>query len=190
MTIEVAKIALYTAQRIASTCTECALWEGRNKPVFARGDSKSPIIVCGMCPGPDENKAGIPFVGNAGQILDTILVEVFGDNDSVYITNLVKCFVKPGTPLEHTWMRACLMYLIAQIGLIKPKVVIALGKDVCNYLLNNSDEMRDLRGNTYPYMGTNLICTYHPSYLARGGGVKHRHYGRVVDDFKKAFQYI
>ncbi len=173
-------------QHIASTCWNCGLWEGRNKAVFSRGDPEFPIIVCGMCPGPDENIAGLPFVGTAGQILDTILVEVFGSNDSVYITNLVKCFVKPGTSLQKDWMDSCLGYFITQIGLMQPKVILAVGKDVCNYLLNNNESMGRLRGESYPYMRTTIVCTYHPSYLARGGGVKHKHYRRVVEDFSKA----
>ena len=177
-------------QLTAAECELCGLCRGRNKPVFARGDSSSKVVFCGMCPGPDENKAGIPFVGAAGQLLDAILVGAFGDNDSVYITNLVKCFVAPGTKLDNHWMSTCLPYFLVHLKLIQPKVIIALGKDVCNFLLNNEDNMGSMRGNVYDYMGTKLIGSYHPSYLARGGGVKHKDFDRVVNDFKKALYYL
>ena len=177
-------------QSTAAECELCGLYRGRNKPVFARGDSSSKIVVCGMCPGPDENKAGIPFVGVAGHLLDAILVGAFGDNYSVYITNLVKCFVAPGTKLDGNWMNTCLPYFLVQLKLIQPKVIIALGKDVCNFLLNNEDNMGSMRGNVYDYMGTKLIGSYHPSYLARGGDVKHKDFNRVVNDFKKALYYL
>jgi DNA polymerase len=183
---------LQKIQEIAASCTNCELHKGRNKPVFARGNPQSSIIVCGMCPGPDENKEGYPFVkyAPAGSVLNSILTEVFGSTDSVYITNIVKCFVPPGNPLQKEWVSNCLGYFVAQMGIIKPRVIIGLGGDVCNYLLNKEEKIGQLRGNAYPYLGAQMICTYHPSYLARGGGVKHQHYGRVIDDFKKAFNYV
>lgn len=182
---------LQELQNVAAFCTACELCKTRNKAVFARGNPQSPIFVCGMCPGPDENKEGYPFVEHApaGSVLNAILMEAFGGTESVYITNLVKCFVPPGNPLKKEWVRYCLGYFVAQMGIIKPKVVIGLGGDVCSYLLNKEEKIGQLRGNVYPYMGAQMICTYHPSYLARGGGVKHQHYGRVVDDFKKALNY-
>jgi uracil-DNA glycosylase family 4 len=74
--------------------------------------------------------------------------------------------------------------------LIRPKVVITLGKDVANFLLNNEEKMGNMRGHVYDYMGAKLISTYHPSYLARGGGINHRHFGKVVNDFSKAKEFI
>jgi uracil-DNA glycosylase len=73
---------------------------------------------------------------------------------------------------------------------MKPKVMIALGKDICNYLLNVDVVMRKLRGKIYDYMNTKLVCSYHTSYLARGGGSKHPDFEKVVDDFKKAINLI
>lgn len=182
-------------ESIAAKCTLCELNTGRIKPVFARGSHDSRIIVCGMCPGRDENNAGSPFVGKAGKILDSVLVEAFGDSSSsnidVYITNLVKCFVPPGTPLQENWMSSCLPYFISQIGLIRPKVIIALGRDVSNFLLSNDWIMKNLRGKVFEYMGgkVKLISTYHPSYLARGGGTKHFAYPKVVEDFRISLKY-
>jgi DNA polymerase len=179
-------------REIADTCTQCELCEGRDKAVFARGNPNSSIMICGMCPGPDENKEGYPFVeyAAAGSVLNEILMRVFGNTDSVYITNLVKCFVQPGKPLQPAWMNACLPYLIVQIQIINPRIIIALGKDVCNYLLDNDMAMGQMRGKIYPYMGRHLLCTYHPSYLARAGGVKHKHFDIVVKDFIKSKEFV
>jgi len=185
---------LFELESIAAKCTLCELHSGRNKSVFARGNNSSRIVVCGMCPGRDENNAGSPFVGTAGKVLDAILVEAFGDSSSskdVYITNLVKCFVPPGTPLQDNWMSSCLPYFVSQIGLMKPKVLIALGRDVSNFLLVNDKPMKELRGKVFEYMNNiRLISTYHPSYLARGGGVKHRQFGDVIGDFKESLKFV
>jgi len=178
----------------AASCKLCELNVGRDRPVFAKGNSSSGLVICGMCPGPEENKVGVPFVGDAGKILDEILLKAFGDSKQlldVYVTNLVKCFVTPGLQLKQEWMTSCLPYFIVQLKLIKPRVVVALGKDVSNFLLNNDLLMKDLRGKLFNYIGDiQLLSTYHPSYLARGGGVKHKHFQTVVDDFKKIYKYL
>ncbi len=183
---------LQTVQDTAAVCTMCDLCKGRIKPVFSRGWigwADADIVICGMCPGPDENKEGFPFVGTAGKILNEILYEALPTNRA-YITNLVKCFVQPGTQLIEEWMVKCLPYFVAQIHFIKPKVIVGLGGDVCNFLVDRDAKIGQMRGKDYHYMGAKFIPTYHPSYLARGGGVKHRHFGMVVDDFKQALKYI
>ncbi len=181
---------LQTVQDTAATCELCGLCENRIKSVFSRGSSGADIVVCGMCPGPDENKEGFPFVGTAGKILDAVLEESVPLYDHVYITNLVKCFVQPGIKLTEEWMIRCLPYFVTQIHFIKPKVIIGLGGDVCNFLLANDLKIGQMRGKEYNYMGAKFIPTYHPSYLARGGGIKHKHFGIVVEDFRRALKYI
>lgn len=181
---------LQTLEAFAAQCHQCKLPFVQIKPVFARGDVGADVVICGMCPGYDENLAGSPFVGPAGKILDVITSRVFSLKHKIYITNLVKCFVPAGNSLEEKWMSNCLPYFIVQLELLKPKVIIALGKDVCNFLLNKDDQIGNLRGNVYDYMNVKTICTYHPSYLTRGGGVNHKHFDRVVNDFKKALKYI
>ena len=178
-------------QSTADKCELCDLSNGRNKPVFAKGSSASEIVICGMCPGPQENEVGIPFVGNAGKVLDAILFESFGRYSSsldIYVTNLVKCFVPPGTKLDARWMSTCLPYFLVQLKLIQPKVIIALGKDVSNFLLRNENSMGNMRGKVYKYMGINLISTYHPAFLARGN--QKRFFDIVVNDFKQSLQYL
>lgn len=170
----------------AAKCTLCELNTNRFKPVFARGNYTD-FMICGMVPGPDENQAGMPFVGRAGQLLDIILSDVQLLNQ-VYITNIVKCALKPGIPLKQEWIDCCILFLLAQIGKIKPKVIITLGADATNGLLGNplDTKIGELRGRAHHYMGTHVVPTYHPSYLLRGGGVQHKHYSRVREDFELA----
>lgn len=178
-------------QSAAAKCELCDLSKGRIEPVFAKGSPDSKIVVCGMCPGPNENEVGIPFVGKAGEILDAILLEAFGKDSSsldVYVTNLVKCFVPPGTKLDTRWMNTCLPYFLVQIKLIQPKVIISLGKDISNFLLNNDKNMGSMRGNMYRYMGIHLMSTYHPAFLARGN--QKRFFDIVVNDFKHTLYYL
>lgn len=177
---------LQLAEFTAGQCDLCALHTNRLSPVFARGP-ETDIMICGMVPGPAENKAGSPFVGRAGQLLDMILEQV-GLLDKVYITNIVKCALKPGIPLQQEWIGHCISYLIVQIGFLNPKVIITLGADASNGLLGFSLDtmMRDLRGRAHEHLGTHVVPTYHPSYLLRGGGPKHKQYNKVIDDFELA----
>jgi len=183
---------LIELENIAASCKLCDLYKGQIKPVFARGNEEADIIICGMCPGPNENKVGIPFVGPAGKILDEIMSRAFPLSviNKVYVTNLIKCYVPPGTTLQTGWMNTCLPYFVVQLQLVRPKVIIALGKDVSNFLLNEEGNMGSMRGNVYNYMGAKLISTYHPSFLSRNGGINSKYFNTVVKDFNKALKYI
>jgi DNA polymerase len=185
-------LTLEDLEKEAAKCTLCGLNVTRTRPVFARGNPKARIMICGMVPGPDEDKVGTPFVGRAGQLLDKILDNVDIDRDSVYITNLVKCWLKPGLPLKREWIGTCLQYIIVQILLVSPRIVITLGKDASTTLLGlpPDTKMADIRGGVYNYttleMGPKIeiLPTYHPSYLLRGGGEKSPDFGKVLEDFK------
>lgn len=173
----------------AASCECCELHKGRNKAVFARGNPQAKLMICGMVPGPEENKAGSPFIGRAGIMLDNILSTADIKQDEVYITNAVKCALVPGVPLKEEWIGPCLPYLLAQITLIKPKVIVTLGADASNALLGQplDTKIGGMRGKPHKYAETiYVIPTYHPSYILRGGGVKHKHYHRVVGDFELA----
>jgi len=170
----------------AAVCTLCELNSNRIKPVFSRGDTTD-FMICGMVPGPAENRAGVPFIGRSGQLLDVILdeVQLVG---KVYITNIVKCALTPGVPLKQEWIDSCIIFLLAQIGKTRPKVIVTLGADATNGVLGNplDTKVGDLRGKAHVYMGTHVVPTYHPSYLLRGGGVNHKQYSKVIEDFKLA----
>ena len=173
-------------------CNLCSLHKDRVISVFAKGNPEADIMVCGMCPGPDENALenveGHPFVGRAGKFLDTMLEDVGLSLDTVYVTNLVKCFVKPGIHLDEEWITRCVPYFISQIAIIKPKVIVSLGGDVSSFLLsvNKGVSVREMRKGEHSYLNIPLIPTYHPSYYIRGGYKKHKNYSKGVDDFNKA----
>jgi DNA polymerase len=176
----------------AASCTRCDLHKGRNKPVFAKGNPTAKLFICGMVPADNENKIGLPFVGRAGQLLDRVMEDTgFASND-VYITNLVKCYLAAGLPLNPIWIESCLPYLIVQLDLIKPKVILTLGKDASVTLLdvNPKTTMGKIRGRVYDYANIKVVPTYHPSYLLRGGGPEHRDYHKVIDDFMIAREIL
>jgi DNA polymerase len=177
---------LKNVEYAASICTLCELHQGRIKPVFAKGDPRSRFLICGMVPGPEENKEGVPFVGRAGGMLGVILAEV--GLPGVYITNFVKCALKPGIPLTQHWIDCCSPFILTQILAIQPKIIITLGADSTNALLGLplDTKIGSTRGRAHEYFNTHVVPTYHPSYLIRGGGIKHKHYGRVIEDFELA----
>lgn len=179
---------LQLLQDTAAICKCCELHKGRVTPVFAKGNPQSKIMICGMVPADEENKVGLPFVGKAGKLLDKILIDSFLTMNDVYITNLVKCYLAAGLPLKSDWIDACLSYLIVQIDIINPKVIITLGKDSSVTLLGLDQKisLSSIIEKEYKYGNIRIIPTYHPSYLLRGGGEKHKNYSNVVKDFNMA----
>ena len=173
-------------EEMASTCSLCELHKGRVNPVFSKGNPNSNIMICGMVPADEENKIGLPFVGRAGKLLDTIISTAGLSLNDVYITNLVKCYLSAGLLLQQDWIDACLPYIITQISIIRPKVIITLGKDSSYSLLGLSNKVSigSIRGKVFDYSEhIKIIPTYHPSYLLRGGGEKHRDYKKTTEDF-------
>ena len=182
-------MTLQELEEKAAECTLCELHKGRINPVFAKGSPAAKLMICGMVPAFDENKEGIPFVGRAGKLLDRLLTKTRLSYDDVYITNLVKCFLAPGKPLEEPWVNSCLPYLISQIGIIKPHVIITLGADASRALLGEPSNVSigKLRGQAYDYgIRIKIVPTYHPSYLLRKGGEYSADFGKVTDDFLMA----
>ena len=174
----------------ASICELCNLCKGRKLPVFDKGNPLAKIMLCGMVPAEEENKTGLPFVGRAGKLLDQILEDTSLTLSEVYITNLVKCFLPAGKSLNQEWIDACLPYLLIQIDIVQPTVIITLGKDATTTLLGLDQKLtmgKIKQTQIYNYGKViKIIPTYHPSYLLRGGGRGHRDYSKVVEDFKKS----
>ena len=172
----------------AASCIACSLHEGRLNPVFDKGNPNSSVMICGMVPATEENKAGLPFVGRAGKLLDTILESVGWTYDDVYITNLVKCFVAAGNPLKQEWVETCRFYLEEQIKTINPYVIITLGADSSQDLCDlPKTPVGKMRGRIIYYNdNTVIVPTYHPSYLLRKGGIISDDYPKVVADFNLA----
>ena len=157
-----------------STCLKCAhLACSRTQTVFGVGNPDANLMFIGEAPGVDEDRQGEPFVGRAGQLLTRILKAMNFAREDVYIANILKC--RPDTPSGTFGNRAptpkemqtCRPYLVEQIEIIQPKVLVALGAVAVEGLLGMRGTMRELRGRWHAYSGIPLMITYHPAYLLR-----------------------
>jgi uracil-DNA glycosylase len=149
-------------------CTACALRAGCKQTVFGVGDEQADWLFVGEGPGAEEDERGEPFVGQAGQLLDNMLMAIrLRRGKSVYIANVVKCRPPGNRAPEAAEIGLCLPYLQRQIQLIRPKVIVALGKTAALALLEVDATLGSLRGKVHDYQGTPLIITYHPAYLLR-----------------------
>ena len=161
---------LVAVQTEAASCTRCALARGRTQVVFGVGDPHAALMFVGEGPGRDEDLAGEPFVGRSGKLLDKLVRQEIGiDRSQCYIANVVKCR-PPGNrdPLPDE-IASCRPYLEAQLELIDPTVVVTLGNFATRLLLQTSEGIRRLRGQTYPFRAGHLVPTYHPAAALRGG---------------------
>jgi DNA polymerase len=159
----------------------------RNKVVFGEGSVRADIMFVGEGPGADEDKTGRPFVGKAGQLLTKIIENGMGiPREQVYIANIVKCR-PPGNrdPLPDE-AEICMNYLESQIDLIKPKVIILLGKVAAKYLMGIETSISRARENAYNYKGIPVFVTYHPSALLRNEQYKRP----TWEDIKKVLAYL
>jgi DNA polymerase len=149
------------------------LADSRKTVVFGVGDIQSPLLFVGEAPGADEDAQGEPFVGKAGQLLTRMIQAMGLTRQSVYIANVLKCRPDtPGQPFGNRKptpeeMRTCLPYLEAQIDIIRPKVIVALGATAVEGLLGKTVGITKLRGTFQSFRGTPVMPTYHPAYLLR-----------------------
>jgi uracil-DNA glycosylase family 4 len=165
---------LASVQSRVSTCMKCPnLASTRTQTVFGVGNPDAEIMFVGEAPGADEDAQGEPFVGRAGQLLTKIIKAMGFAREEVYIANILKCRPdvpagsfgnRPPTPRE---MQTCRPYLMEQIDIIKPKVIVALGAVAVEGLLGTRAPMREVRGRWDSFSGTPLMITYHPAYLLR-----------------------
>ncbi len=154
-------------------CTACKLRAGCTQTVFGVGDEKADWLFVGEGPGADEDAQGEPFVGQAGKLLDNMLAAIkLKRGSNVYIANIVKCRPPDNRTPEADEIATCLPYLQRQIALIKPKLIVALGKTAATSLLGRDATLGSLRGTVHDYHGTPLIVTYHPAYLLRSPAEK------------------
>jgi len=176
---------LEKVESIAARCCACSLHLWRDKAVFSKGNPNAGVMICGMVPAAEENKVGIPFVGRAGKLLDDILLDAGLSMEDVYITNLVKCFLAAGLPLKQEWIDTCFPFLLTQIVLVEPKIIITLGKDATHNLLNLDSKLPlgNVRGKVFDYRDIKVIPTYHPSFILRRGGKASPDYTTCVEDF-------
>lgn len=148
-------------------CTRCRLHKGRTNLVFGVGNPNAELMFVGEGPGADEDAQGEPFVGRAGQLLNNMISAMGLHRQDVYIANVVKCRPPQNRTPERDECDTCSPFLLRQIEVIGPKVIVALGAVAAKNLLSVNDSMSNLRGRFYDFRGFKLAVTYHPAFLLR-----------------------
>lgn len=149
-------------------CKACALHKTRTQAVFGVGDERAQWLFVGEGPGAEEDARGEPFVGQAGKLLDNMLASIaLQRGDNVYIANIVKCRPPGNRTPEPAEAHACEPFLTRQIELIRPALIVALGKVAASNLLGTEAALGSLRGRLHDWRGIPLIVSYHPAYLLR-----------------------
>jgi DNA polymerase len=155
------------------TCTACALHRERTQAVFARGTGSSGLCFIGEGPGADEDAQGYPFVGPAGQLLDRMIAAMGFEREEVYVCNIVKCRPPKNRKPEPDEMRTCSPYLLEQLELVAPRVIVALGATAVQGLLGTTEGITRLRGTWKLYQGRiPVMPTFHPAFLLRTPSAK------------------
>jgi uracil-DNA glycosylase len=167
---------------IGPDCSRCKLHTlGRKQVVFGVGNPNADLMFVGEAPGADEDIQGEPFVGRAGQLLTKIIEAINLRREDVYIANVIKCRPPQNRNPEPDEVEQCEPFLFRQIDVIKPKVIVALGKFAAQSLLKTTEPITRIRGREYRYRDAILMPTYHPAYLLRNPSSKRE----VWDDMKR-----
>ncbi len=159
--------ALKTIREDIGDCTRCRLHKGRKNIVFGVGNPNAEIMFVGEGPGADEDEQGEPFVGRAGQLLNNMIAAMGLKRSDVYIANVVKCRPPQNRTPEKDECDTCSPFLMRQVEVIRPKVIVALGAIAAKNLLAVNESMANLRGRWYDFKNSHLLVTYHPAYLLR-----------------------
>ncbi len=165
-------------------CTKCDLYKTRNNPIFGEGSYCAPIFIIGEAPGHEEDIVGRPFIGKSGQLLDKILEACnFTRNNHVFISNIVRCRPPENrVPTPHE-AEACMPYLLEQIELVNPKILVLLGATALKYMVGSNHRITKERGTWLEINGRLAIPVYHPAALLRDPSLKRD----TWEDFKKIF---
>ena len=159
-------------QASVAACEACGLCRSRTQTVFGVGSTQANVMIVGEAPGEQEDRQGEPFVGPAGQLLDAMLRAIQHDRQAtdergVYIANVLKCRPPANRNPAPDEVLRCEPYLARQVALVKPRVIIAMGRFAVQSLLNTTDPIGRLRGRVHHYQGVPVVVTYHPAYLLR-----------------------
>ncbi|RMH16903.1 MAG: uracil-DNA glycosylase, partial [Gemmatimonadetes bacterium] len=157
---------------VAEVCTACGLAETRTHVVFSDGAPDARVMVVGEAPGANEDRTGLPFVGQAGKLLDLLLATVgLSRRESVYICNVLKCRPPGNRDPQPDEIAACVGFLKRQIELVRPEAILAVGTFAARALTGRANTaLGKLRGTVHAYEGVPLVVTYHPAALLRNGG--------------------
>ena len=151
-----------------AACRACGLCESRTQTVFGVGSPRADWMVVGEAPGENEDRQGQPFVGQAGKLLDNMLAALdLARGNKVYIGNAVKCRPPGNRTPEAAEMAACWPWLERQIELLRPKIIVLLGKAAVHAVLHDDKSLASMRGKRFDYRGIPVVVTYHPAYLLR-----------------------
>ena len=171
-------------------CTDCKLRAGCKQTVFGVGDEKAQWLLVGEAPGSEEDRLGEPFVGQAGKLLDNMLAAIsLSRGRNVYIANVLKCRPPGNRNPEPDEVAKCAPHLLRQIELIRPKLILAMGRFAAQTLLGTDATIASLRGKVHQYAGVPLIVTYHPAYLLRNLPDKSKAWADLVFAKKTIAEY-
>lgn len=148
-------------------CTKCRLSQTRTQTVFGEGDPDAQIMFIGEGPGENEDLQGRPFVGKAGQLLDRMIVAMGLSREKVFICNIVKCRPPNNRQPAPDETGTCTPYLLRQIEIVRPKVIVTLGLPSTQYILQTKNSMGKMRGHWHDWRGIKVMPTYHPAYVLR-----------------------
>lgn len=149
-------------------CSRCPLaYAGRHTIVFGDGDPNARLMFVGEGPGADEDASGLPFVGKAGQLLNNMIAAMGLTREEVYIANIVKCRPPGNRVPEFVEATTCSQFLLQQIDIVRPEVIVALGATAATYLLGVKQSLASLRGQWHSARGAKVAVTYHPAFLLR-----------------------
>ncbi len=167
--LDIDNMDVQTLQATVAACQRCQLSKTRTNTVFGAGSLEADLFFIGEGPGREEDIQGLPFVGRAGKLLTAMIAAVGFDRDQVYIANVVKCRPPNNRDPLTDEASACSSYLRRQIEIIKPKVIVALGRVSAQLLLDTEVSLGGLRGRPQKYLDTDIdvVVTYHPAYLLR-----------------------
>lgn len=165
-------------KQCVASCTACPLHQSRTQTVFGTGSQQAKLMIIGEAPGFNEDQQGEPFVGRAGQLLTAMIKAIGFQRHDVYIANILKCRPPENRDPTAEEVATCTPFLNQQIDIIKPRLLLAVGRIAAHYLLNNKNSLESLRGKLHHFgeSRTPLIVTYHPAYLLRSPSDKKKAY--------------
>lgn len=175
---------LAEAQVDALACTQCRLAGGRTQVVWMDGNPDSDLMFIGEAPGFHEDKQGVPFVGAAGQLLDSMLASIGLDRSRCTICNVIKCRPPGNRDPMPDEIAACKPFLQAQIDFIKPQVIVTLGNFATRFVLDRQVSITRVRGQRFEVGGIAVIPTFHPAAVLHGGGGASPQAAALRDDFR------
>ncbi len=165
---QIARMDWPQLKQAVAACEACALCKTRKNTVFGVGDERADWMLIGEAPGAEEDARGEPFVGQAGRLLDNMLAAIGLERSAgVYIANVLKCRPPGNRNPEPGEVGQCSPHLVRQIALVKPKLIVAMGRFAAQTLLASDASIASMRGRMFEYQGVPLVVTYHPAYLLR-----------------------